>query len=391
MPASSQPVAGIMNRHGEKMRRLALIALSLAALACVQACREEHQTLLHKAVKYDEEPEVIRKLVASGSDVNARTRHGQTPLHYAARFNHEPSIAEALIAAGADVNARDENGSTPLNYTMDNKAAGYGAIDYHHRRSHLDWPYPSVSVIKALLAAGADANAHDDITGFTPLHGAALHQAPSIVEMLVAAGADVNAYDKYFGMTPLHGAIMWGAREGIVGALLAAGADVNAVSKEPDAEYLWVLRSANWFVDALLGVASIFTDVGNEPTYDAARGWRGGNTPLLLLLHTHLNPPTTKMLIEAGADVNARDEGGLTPLLIVKRRYISSSIMDMLIDAGADVNAEPLGVEGGGVLDAVPGRYKWIWLATALVLLLAMFMIWRKFRAPVKSEVDPGA
>ena len=44
-----------------------------------------------------------------------------------------------------------------------------------------------------------------------------------------------------------------------------------------------------------------------------------------------------KLLIDAGADVNAKNNDGKTPLHIIKK---SETIAQMLIDAGADVNAK---------------------------------------------------
>jgi hypothetical protein len=44
-------------------------------------------------------------------------------------------------------------------------------------------------------------------------------------------------------------------------------------------------------------------------------------------------------LIEAGADVNAKDDEGLTPLMIAAH-YSTPEMVTLLIDAGADVNAK---------------------------------------------------
>ena len=58
--------------------------------------------------------------------------------------------------------------------------------------------YPEV--IQPLLAAGADVMARD-VSGSTPLHWAALHDAPASIQALLAAGADAKAKDKD-GETP---------------------------------------------------------------------------------------------------------------------------------------------------------------------------------------------
>jgi hemoglobin len=59
-------------------------------------------------------PEVVRALLRSGADVNARNGVTQaTALHMAARRGLV-GIAQALLDAGADLRARDRKGDTPL-------------------------------------------------------------------------------------------------------------------------------------------------------------------------------------------------------------------------------------------------------------------------------------
>lgn len=80
-----------------------------------------------------------------------------------------------------------------------------------------------------LIAAGADVN-KKEIHGTTPLHKAALSCHATIVRLLIANGAEVDAKASYPLQTPLH----WAARNGhsdIVKMLIESGADVNAKTK----------------------------------------------------------------------------------------------------------------------------------------------------------------
>ena len=62
------------------------------------------------------------------------------------------------------------------------------------------------------------------------------------------------------------------------------------------------------------------------------------NTPLLLCVKRG-DIASTKLLIEAGADVNAKNEGGATPLHWAAAYNTNPEILTLLIKAGADVNA----------------------------------------------------
>lgn len=88
---------------------------------------------------------------------------------------------QALLAAGADPNARDNLGRIPLHYT-----AGWS---YHPE------------LLEAQIEAGADVNAPDD-DGRTPLHWAAAYsEAHYMVRILLDAGADATIRDAG-GLTP---------------------------------------------------------------------------------------------------------------------------------------------------------------------------------------------
>jgi ankyrin repeat protein len=82
--------------------------------------------------------------------------------------------------------------------------------------------FGNADALAALIAAGADVNAHD-IYGFTPLHIACCRGSINTVKALVVAGADVNAQNVN-RRTPLHYACNGGHAQ-VVQLLLEAGAD----------------------------------------------------------------------------------------------------------------------------------------------------------------------
>jgi len=59
--------------------------------------------------------EKVKRMVESGTDVNAQDQYGRTPLHITAEENHDIDM-RVLIDLGADINARDKQGRTPLMY-----------------------------------------------------------------------------------------------------------------------------------------------------------------------------------------------------------------------------------------------------------------------------------
>ena len=58
--------------------------------------------------------DLIRLLLASGADVNARDTKGDTPLMYAITGNSPGTWVDVLIKAGADMNAKNKAGASPL-------------------------------------------------------------------------------------------------------------------------------------------------------------------------------------------------------------------------------------------------------------------------------------
>lgn len=134
----------------------------------------------------------------------------QTALHLAAFFDSE-KVVPLLIRAGAEVNARDDFNNTALLVATNGREA-------------------KISIIAALLEAGADVDAAGTINGdrkTTALHLAIEPNKYEILLLLLQNKAISNAKNGT-GSTSLHLATWLGSGMRTYKALLEAGADVNA-------------------------------------------------------------------------------------------------------------------------------------------------------------------
>jgi ankyrin repeat protein len=225
----------------------------------------------------------VRKLIASGADVNAPSGDGATPLLWAVN-RPDLEIARALITAGAEVDVPNNYGVTPLLY-----ASRTGDVE----------------MVEMLLKAGADPKkAHPD--GETPLMGASRTGSVAAVRLLLASGADVNAADTFQQET----ALMWAAAEGhleVVDTLLKAGADpnlkarINPITERKNADH---------------------------PT--------GGFTALMWAARNGYED-VVRRLAEGGADLNLKngDNASATMIAIYNDRF---DIAATLVELGSDVN-----------------------------------------------------
>lgn len=91
-----------------------------------------------------ENPELIRRLLELGVDLEARANKGRTALHCATRVGY-CEVIKVLLEAGADVEARDCEGNTPLHYVLQARPT----VDRE-------------ATARVLLEGGADPEARND-------------------------------------------------------------------------------------------------------------------------------------------------------------------------------------------------------------------------------------
>ena len=244
-------------------------------------------------------PADVRALLAMGADPNARAADGSTPMIYAAHFGDIDGV-QALLGAKGDPNLTNRYGVGPMHEAALRADAG---------------------LLRILIDAGADVELALP-QGETPLMLASRTSGLAAVRLLIEHGAKVNVVERWQGETPL----MYAAandRSEVAAALIAAGADVNA-------------RTPLNALPQRKPAVRYFVEIPSN-----------GLTPLMFAAR-HGAVAALRVLIKAGADVNAKTPEGFSTVVIALDN-LHFDAAKALVEAGASA-------DGGGLFAVVEAR-----------------------------------
>ncbi|XP_059139389.1 serine/threonine-protein phosphatase 6 regulatory ankyrin repeat subunit A-like [Physella acuta] len=246
----------------------------------------------------------VRALLKKGFDVNSRSKYQKTALMKGAEHGHL-NVVKLLLEYKADVNLIDNYNCSALHESV---RKGNDCIDKSLLTHNADVNL-NVDMVKLLVDHDADVNYGEECT---PLYKACVDECLEIVNLLVDAKANVNIQDSY-GDTPLYISVMNGNID-IVNRLLKAGANVNLESNYRVSPQYCSISFKNRNIEKKQGRSSPLFQACNKGFFEI-----------------------TKALIDAGADLNFKNDEGETALCrsIIKRHF---HIVKVLIEQGADVN-----------------------------------------------------
>jgi ankyrin repeat protein len=239
-------------------------------------------TLLHHAAGFGN-IETMALLLNKGAEVNAGNRRKSTALFWAL---HDEAKVRLLLKRGANVNAKNVDGRTPLY-----QVASMGN---------------AVSVLRLLLDKGADPNIAL-LNGMTPLMAASRSNLDA-VPLLLGKGSDVNAKNAA-GATALMVAAQTG-RPQAVRMLLEKGADPNVRTKRNETALADAATSGNQETIKLLLDRDVDVNVQDIRGYSALLHAAGSDAVPVAAI---------KLLLDKGADTNAKADGETAQMLAAKR------------------------------------------------------------------------
>ena len=292
------------------------------------------------AASREAQTETVRYLVGLGVDMDevSRTQDAYTALHKAVRYNHV-DVMQVLIDAGADIEKKDAIGCSSLLLACMRGCLDAVKVLVQAGAELRVTDYSGCTCLVAASTAGHTETVRylvglgrvdvDQVGGDynTALLEAVRHNHADVMQVLIDAGADIEKKDP-FQCSPLLSGCESSVPD-VVKVLVRAGADVGA--RDRDGKTCLMIVSARGFatlVKSLLCMGEVGVDLVD------AQHWTA-------LHHAVANrrAAVVQVLIDAGADVEAKSELVCSPLMMACRAG-EVHIVRMLLEAGVRLHIQ---------------------------------------------------
>jgi cytohesin len=260
-------------------------------------------------------------LIERGVDLEQKLYQEMTVLQYVATgsvhnrteetADKDDQIFQLLVTSGANIEIADNDNYTPLMHVLEN-----------------------VNLVRILVNQGANKEVVTYEEKLTPLLGAIQKGYHKTVEFLLDSGSNINAKAK-----DGNGAVTIAAETKdtkMVGILLDRGANIEMTNKYEKTPLLAMIENGKHYLDMIKFLLSRGANV-------EARD-EDNNTPLInAALKSDAN--IMRVLLDHGADINAtgtfEKDKEMTPLMICSyiSKYANEDCMELLIERGADLEA----------------------------------------------------
>ncbi|KAL7800188.1 ankyrin repeat-containing domain protein [Trichoderma ceciliae] len=279
--------------------------------------------------------------------VNAADAAGMTPLLHAAQAG-ELSIVTWLLEHGADVDATDKEGSSALVHAIKKSHVQVvrELLKWKPRldilttdgQTLLQMAMEDVSVVQMLLDAGVDVDLLNR-QNLPAINIAVTNKKREVVKLLVDRKANLHRRDQY-GWSPIMDAAGYKPDAEITRILAEGGANLGDYdSTESTPLHHATVRGETEVLKVLLEF---------RRGIDLEKRNTGGETPLLVA-SSNSNVECIRLLIRAGADVNAQNSVGVTELIRAAGGHISLEAADLLLSQ-PDIMIDMIGRTRGTAL-----------------------------------------
>mmetsp|Transcript_22045 Transcript_22045/g.32856 ORF Transcript_22045/g.32856 Transcript_22045/m.32856 type:complete len:495 (+) Transcript_22045:49-1533(+) len=284
------------------------------------------------------EKEKLQKMVKSGKcQLDAKDPEGRTALYHAARNGYK-DMMETCKELGADINVRSkantsllyiasQNGHSHIvDYLLSLGVDPHSCTDKGACALHIAAQYGFDNIVRSLLKYGADPNASLKPGLSTPLYCASLFGHTSTMRILLEHGADVDKGSLLYDASPLCVVVGRGANSEVIDLLLSFKANVSATTKF--GKSCLMAASISGHFSAVKKLIQAGAEIDHKDNH--------GNTALLMAC-VQGNTQIVKYILDQGGNPNEQQYAGVHPLLIAcQNGFLEIAIA--LVEVGANVN-----------------------------------------------------